>query len=197
MEKPKKIKVKSSESNIKVSNKWTVIVTVLAFVITVIMTILTRSSEDIGSIAALCMLILIVAIGIVFDILGVAVSTASETPFNAMAARKINGARESIAIIRKAQQISSLFNDVIGDIAGIVSGAMTAALSIGLSKILSASEQGLDLLIAGLVAAVMIGGKAAGKGFAMTHNNAIVFFMGRIAAFFSSPFKNRKSRNRG
>lgn len=193
LKKKKRLKVKSSSGNIKVSNKWTVIVTVLAFILSVSITALTDGAEKLNNAVAITVLFLIVILGILFDIAGVAVSTASEEPFHAMAAKKISGAKESIKIIRAAQQISSLCNDVIGDIAGIVSGAMTAAV---VAKITVGAQNSIimitELFLTGLVAAVMIGGKAAGKGFAMTNNNMIVFILGKIMYFFKNIFKFKK-----
>ena len=43
---------------------------------------------------AFFILLLIVFIGIIFDIVGMAVATADEKPFHAMAARKVKGAKE-------------------------------------------------------------------------------------------------------
>lgn len=183
--KQKRLKVKSSGGNIKVSHKWTVLVTIGAFISTVLITLLTDGAEKLNNIVAISVLLLIIVLGIIFDIIGVAVSTASEEPFHAMAAKKIPGAKTSIKIIRSAQQISSLCNDVIGDIAGIISGAMTTAIVIKLAaSATNTTSTLLNLLLTGLVAAIMIGGKAAGKGFAMTNNNMIVFIFGKIIYFF-------------
>ena len=110
-------------------------------------------------------------LGILFDIIGMAVSTASEEPFHAMEAKKISGAKESVSIIRSAQQISSVCNDVIGDIAGIISGAMTTAIVVSICAVSKQNATLLNLIFAGVVAALMIGGKAAGKGIAIKNNN--------------------------
>lgn len=194
MKKRKNLRVKSAAGNINVSNKWTFLVTVLAFVLSVIFTIITDSAETLPNFVAITVLFVIVLLSILFDMLGMAVSTATEEPFHAMAAKKIPAAKTSIKIIRSSQQLSSLFNDVIGDIAGIISGAMTAAI---VAKI-ATSSFGINMIIelgmTGLVAAVMIGGKAAGKGIAMTNNNTIVFILGKVVYFFENLFtiKNRK-----
>ena len=60
----------------------------MAFVFTVVISALTAGAEGLGLAAAAGMLLLIVLLGIGFDIIGVAVSTASEEPFHAMAAKK-------------------------------------------------------------------------------------------------------------
>jgi len=188
----RKLRVKSSAENLKVNHKWTVIVTILAFVLSVAFSVLTASADEMGTVLAFVVLLLIVIMSIVFDMLGMAISTASEAPFHAMATRRIKGAKESIKIIRNAQQLSSLCNDVIGDIAGIISGAMTGAIVIGLATILNADFNLLNLLLTGLVGALMIGGKAAGKGVAMLNNNTIVFILGKIVYYVCAPFKRKK-----
>lgn len=186
------LKVKSSAENLKINHKWTVIVTALAFFLSVLFSLITSGADEMGTILAFIVLLLIVLLSIVFDMLGMAVSTASEAPFHAMATRRIKGAKESIKIIRSAQQLSSLCNDVIGDIAGIISGAMTGAIVVGLSVMLNMNHDLLSLLLTGVVGALMIGGKAAGKGIAMLHNNTIVFIFGKIVYYVCAPFRRRK-----
>ncbi len=186
------LKVKSSAENLKINHKWTVLVTVLAFFLSVLFSLITAGADEMGTVLAFIVLMFIVLLSIVFDMLGMAVSTASEAPFHAMATRRIKGAKESIKIIRNAQQLSSLCNDVIGDIAGIISGAMTGAIVVGLSVMLHMNQSLLGLLLTGVVGALMIGGKAAGKGIALLHNNTIVFILGKIVYYVCAPFRRRK-----
>lgn len=199
MGKRQKLKVKSAGQNLKVSHKWTVSVTIWAFVLSVTISALTSGAEEMGLAAAVAMLCLIVFLGIIFDIAGVAVSTASEEPFHAMAAKKIPGAKESVAIIRRAAQISSLCNDVIGDIAGVISGAMTTAIVVIIcSGSQSINSTVISLGFTGFVAAVMIGGKAAGKGIAMKNNNTVVFVIGKLLYYIKKIFsfgKHRKQKS--
>ena len=81
--------------------------------------LMSRSSMGV----AFLILLLIVLIGIIFDIIGVAVTSADEKPFHSMASRKVPGAMESIRLLRNAERVSSICNDVVGDICGVVSGA--------------------------------------------------------------------------
>ena len=189
-------KVKSAAGNVKISHKWTISITIWAFILSVGISVLTSEAEHVALPLALVMLFAIILLGILFDVLGVAVSTASETPFNAMAAKKIPGARESIEIVRHAQQISSFCNDVIGDIAGIISGAMTAAIVMSIVSTASWNSTVVSLVLTGLVAALMIGGKAAGKGLAMLHNNTIVFVLGKMFFYLKYIFPNRKNKSK-
>ena len=188
-------KVKNAGQNVKISHSWTISVTIGAFFASVGISALTAGLENSGVTTAVLALAVIVLFGVVSDIIGVAVSTASEAPFHAMAARKIPGAKESIYIIRHAQQISSLCNDVIGDIAGIISGAVTAAVVIAIVGMGNGEDSVVGLVLAGLVAAVMIGGKAAGKGIAMLHNNSIVFITGKLAYYIKQMFVWNEKRN--
>ncbi len=132
-------------------------------------------------IVAFIILLLIVLIGILFDIVGMAVATADEKPFHAMAARKVKGAKECIMLLRNAERVSSICNDVVGDICGVVSGSASATIA---AQILRNFEFGLPdlipLVLSSLVAALTVGGKAIGKGFAVSCCTDIVYHAGQI-----------------
>ena len=85
-----------------------------------------------GIYAALAVLLLIILIGIAFDILGVAVTAAPDQPLHSMAARKVRGAKEAIGLIKNADRVASICNDVIGDICGVVSGSAAAVIAVRL-----------------------------------------------------------------
>ena len=78
--------------------------------------------------------ILVIGIGIVFDMIGTAALTSNEATFHAKSSRKIKGAKESLSLIKNSVKVSSVCNDVIGDICGIISGGMGAMVAISLSK---------------------------------------------------------------
>ena len=82
-----------------------------------------------GIFTAFLILLTIIFIGIVFDIIGMAVATADEKPFHSMAARKVYGAQASIRLLRNAERVSSICNDVVGDICGVVSGSASATIA--------------------------------------------------------------------
>ena len=46
--------------------------------------------------------ILVIGIGIIFDMIGTATLTCSEVPFHAKSSKKIKGAKESISLIRNS-----------------------------------------------------------------------------------------------
>ena len=177
-------KVKNAATNAKISHRWTVLVTVWAFVLSLGLGALITQMERVPFAVACVVLVALIGVGILFDIVALAVTTASEAPFHAMAAQRVAGAKESIAIIRAAQQIASFCSDVIGDISGIVCGTMIAIIAARLIWLSEGQNALAALILTALVAAVMIGGKAAGKGMALMNNNSIVFIIGRMLTIF-------------
>ena len=79
--------------------------------------------RNVQVLVAFIILVVIILTGILFDIIGVAVTAADEKPFHSMSSRKLLGAKTSVALIRNASKLSNFCNDVIGDICGIISGA--------------------------------------------------------------------------
>ena len=128
---------------------------------------------------AFLILLLIVFIGIIFDIVGMAVATADEKPFHAMASRKVRGAKECIMLLRNAERVSSICNDVIGDICGVVSGSASAVIAAQvLINFRFASL--VPLALSSLVAALTVGGKAVGKSIAVNSCTEIVYHAGQV-----------------
>lgn len=127
------------------------------------------------------LLLLIIFIGILFDILGTAATAASEKPFHAKAAKKIFGAKKGIYLIRNADRVASFCNDVVGDISGIVSGVVAAVIIISLTlQKPNLNEIALSILLTGLVSALTVGGKAYGKNIALKNPTHIIFFAARM-----------------
>lgn len=121
-------------------------------------------------------LLAVVLLGIVFDVIGTATTAASEKPFHAMASDRVPGAKKAIELVRKADQVANFCNDVVGDICGTVSGSITAALVIdfALNHHLVFHRDFLSLLVVGLLSALTVGGKAAGKSFALKKSTFIL-----------------------
>ena len=129
-------------------------------------------------------LLAFIAIGILFDIVGVAVTSADERPFHAMASHKEPGAREALRLIRRAGQVSNICNDVVGDICGIVSGSTAAIIVVELGKQLRFDTVLLSLVITALVSGFTIGGKALGKIVAIEKSTSVVYTVGRFLHIF-------------
>ncbi len=131
---------------------------------------------------SLVILCAVVALGVVFDIIGTAAAAADPAPFNARAARKVDGARRAVELVRHADQVANFCNDVIGDISGIVSGTLAAVIVSRLvtTHTFEAAEIYGGILLTALVAALTVGGKAWGKNVAMTRSTEIIIFVGKI-----------------
>lgn len=171
------------------------------FIVTIIVSsIISLISEEVmagsGMFTAFIILFLIVAVGIIFDTVGVAVTSADEAPFHAMAARKVPGAKEAIRLLRKADKVSSICNDVVGDICGVVSGSAAATIAVQLLQANVFSwERMASLIMSGMVAGVTVGGKALGKSFAVNSSTSIVHFVGKLLYQFGkipALFKSKK-----
>lgn len=136
--------------------------------------------ENSSIFVAFVILFVIVLVGIFFDVIGMAVASADEKPFHSMAARKVPGAQESIRLLRNAERVSSICNDVIGDICGVVSGSASATIAAQVLKNFSFSWPGMvTLLMSALVAGLTVGGKAIGKSFAINSCTTIVHTAGK------------------
>ena len=145
-------------------------------------------------IVAFIILFVIILLGIIFDVIGVAVTSADEKPFHSMAARKVPGAQESIRLLRNAERVSSICNDVIGDICGVVSGSASATIAAQVLKNFELSlESIIPLVMSALVAGITVGGKAMGKTVAMNSCTKIVHSVGKILWFFRCKTKTKKN----
>lgn len=143
--------------------------------------------------AAFVILLLIIFLGILFDIIGMAVATADEKPFHSMASRKVPGAREAIGLLRNAERVSSICNDVVGDICGVVSGSASATIAaLILLKVDVGWPRGLSLVMSALVAGLTVGGKAIGKTVAVRSCTQIVHMVGRVIYTLHSVSKKKK-----
>ena len=151
-------------------------------------------------IVAFLILLMIVFIGIIFDIVGMAVATADEKPFHAMAARKVKGAKECIMLLRNAERVSSICNDVVGDICGIVSGSASATIAAQVLQNFELSFASVvPLVLSSLVAALTVGGKAIGKGIAVSSCTDIVYHAGQViyaVTHLADVFRRKDRKNK-
>lgn len=174
--------------------RWVLTITALSLLISMSLSyVSTEALGSVGNLAAFVILFFFVALGILFDIIGVAATSATEKEFHSMAARKVKGAREAVWLTRNAEKVSSFCNDVVGDISGIMSGATGAIIIARVASSMSAGQSMLiSLILTGCIAAMTIGGKAAGKAIGIGHNGAILFSVGKILAILPLSFDKRK-----
>lgn len=178
------------KSPIRKSLKWSVSIALVTLLLAALFSI--TSNALLGGLSwafGMLIVLIIVIIGIIFDIIGVASTATDEKPFHAMASKKVKGARQAIYIVRHADRVSNFCNDVIGDISGIVSGTAAAVVVMELALRLGHEEgttlhTAISVLFTSVIAALTVGGRALGKTLAIRYATEIVFRVGRLILFF-------------
>jgi len=176
----KKIKKKK----IKIKPDWRWIMTIFAMTIAISATMSFLSSEILSAVGlgiSFVVLLAIVLLGIIFDIIGVAVTAADEKPFHSMAAKKMPEATMALRMLRHADRVSSICNDVVGDICGVVSGSASAVIAArAVLHMQPGWAQTVQLLMSAFVAALTVGGKAFGKSISMNNSTQIIHTAAKI-----------------
>jgi CBS domain containing-hemolysin-like protein len=162
--------------------RWVVTIFFVTMLVSGLISLLSDQIMSVSGITvAFLILLFIILVGIIFDVIGVAVTSADEKPFHSMAARKVPGAQESIKLMRNAERVSSICNDVIGDICGVVSGSASATIAAQVLQSINFSwPQLVTLLMSALVAGLTVGGKAIGKTVAINSCTKIVHSVGKF-----------------
>lgn len=167
------------------NNHWLIIVTLAAFFISIVMSLFsTIALKSVPLLIAILITFTFIVIGIVFDTIGVAVTSGDITVFNSMSARKIKSGKMGVMLVKNASKVSSICCDVIGDVCGIVSGACgTAIVTIIVTKT-DANLLLVTCLVSAIISALTIGGKAAEKSFAMKESTKIIKVVASCLAIF-------------
>lgn len=164
--------------------KWFFTIFIVTFILSMIFSyISTTSINGLSLIPALIVMIVVILLGVLFDIIGVAITCATEEEFHAMASKKVKGAKTAIKLIRSAPKVSNICNDVIGDICGVLSGAISAMLTIKITQSLGLSFD-IQFIMSALVASITVGGKALGKSFAKNQCTTIIYAVSKVLSIF-------------
>lgn len=179
--------VKSNNKNkkngkVNSNSKWIITIIVWTILISGGVSLLSDMLlRNVNILVAFIILIFIISIGVIFDIIGVAVTAAEERPFHARASKKVPGAKIAVKLIRNADKVSNLCNDVVGDVCGIISGTTGAVIVAKIMKQTSfLNVTLLTAIIGALIAALTIGGKAWGKSFAIKQSEIIIDKVSKI-----------------
>lgn len=192
---PKKQSEKKQKPR-KKYNIWWIKAAVISLVLAAFFSFLselTASAENI--VIIILLLAFLITASIVFDAIGVAVTSCDPTPIVSMSSRRIYGAKTALWLVKNSGTVSSICNDVIGDIFGIISGACSAAIVIKITTSLGESwQRWLSIGISAVVSALTIGGKAFMKNIAINNSRDFVMFVARCLAIFNK--NERKIRKR-
>ena len=165
--------------------KWFIQVFIMTFILSMLFSYISANGvSNLSLIPAILILILVIWIGIFFDIIGVAVTVANEHEFHAKASKKIEGSKASIKLIRNAPKVANICADVIGDICGVLSGAISALIAMKITEQFGLSFN-IQFILSATVAALTVGGKALGKGVANNNSTKIVHAVGIVLNKFS------------
>lgn len=165
---------------------WGLTILILSFFLSVLFSFLTEIAVN-DSPVYVCIIVLAVllVLNVGCDIIANAVVSCDIDGFNAMASRKIRGARRAVTFCKHAEKIASIFSDVIGDICGIVSGSAGAVLAayFGFAE---GSVEGIvaSILVSAVIGALTVGGKAFGKPVSIKYNSKIAFAFAKFTTFF-------------
>lgn len=191
-----KAKKKRRRLNIRryINWKWICTITVLSFCMSVTMSYVSNESlSKVGNLPAFLILFLFIFIGIVFDMIGMAATSATEKELHSMAARRVKGAKQAVWLCKNAEKVSSFCNDVVGDISGIISGATSAVIVARITAGMGPVPTLLfSLAITGMVAALTIGGKAMCKAVGISCCIPIIHAVGCALAFLPIDLDRRK-----
>ena len=183
----KKVNKKPIKDKKKVDKTWVLIISILSFFISLFFSLLGETViPNAHIIISIILIFAFIFLGILFDMIGIAVTVADLSTFNSMATKKVRGAKLGVKLIKNAPKVSSFCNDVIGDICGIISGSTGVSIAIMISNKLDISLLPITILITALVASITIGGKALGKSFAINKSNSILY---KFVSFFSFFYK--------
>lgn len=179
-----KLKLMSRKVKFFLENlRGSLLIALFTFLAAILVTLISQSGiRYVSLVPAIIILSIIIFIGIISDMVGVAATAAEEKSFNARAAKKLFGAREGLFLVRHADRVSSLMCDIIGDICGTVSGALGVVIVIRIIDNWGGSETLINLIIIGLVAALTVGGKAFFKTYGIKRADDIIFFAGKLLA---------------
>lgn len=176
----------------KDSLRWFITIFITTFILSVTFSyISTNALNDLDILPAIIILVAVIFVGIIFDIIGVAITVADEHEFHAKATKKAHGSKASIFLIRNSAKVANICADVIGDICGVLSGAISAiiAAKIGEQTGLGSNVQ---FIMSAIVASLTVGGKALGKNFAQEKSTKIVYNVGKIMSVFIKEDKKKK-----
>jgi Mg2+/Co2+ transporter CorB len=165
--------------------KWIITVLLLSFCLSILMSLGSNVIiPKINIFVGIVIIILFIAISIVFDMIGVAITAAEERPFHSMASKKVKGASHSVKFLKNSDKLASICNDVIGDVCGVVSGSAGVLVSSTLATMFNIDLSLVVLIVTAIIASLTITGKALGKSIAIENSEKITFQVGKIVSIF-------------
>lgn len=172
--------------------KWVLITIVLTFFLALIFGGISNILvERMNIYIAIVVLLVIVILGILFDMIGISIATCEEAPFHARAAKKLWGAKESLKILKEKEKNTNICNDLLGDICGIISGSIGALIAYKIAVVSNLNIVTISLFLGAIIASITVGGKAMGKSIGINNREKILEYVGKTI-YIATPIKFKK-----
>lgn len=160
---------------------WILKIFILTFILSLLFSTVTNVlTVKCNDIVLFIILLIVIVLGIIFDMVGTSAVISKESTFHSMSSSKIKGSKEALSFIKHKDQIASICNDVIGDICGIISGGLGAVLAISLSSKINIPQSIMSIIIAAFISSLTVGGKAIFKRVAIKKADNILYIVGKI-----------------
>lgn len=180
-------KIKSCNLIDNFNFKWSIKILILSFALSISFSIISDSLLTTASvIIAILIIFLLMFIGVVADMCGVAITSCNIDKFYEKEKRGEKYAKEAIILIKNSDKISVICCDIIGDICSILSGACGASIvyklisnGIGEHYVMFVSS-----FVSGLIACLTIFFKSLEKSIAVSKNEAITMFVAKCINIF-------------
>ena len=178
----KQNKVKTSAIEVK-RYKWAFKMFVVSLCLSSLFSLLSQTVlSHLGVILAAATIMLFIFVSVVFDMIGIAITSADESFFKTQLENHVKGSTIAIKLKKHSEKVCSFCADVVGDICGILSGAAGACIIMSLVKNISNSSVVIliSTLVSSLIAGLTILFKALMKGYAIKNANKIILRLGKL-----------------
>ena len=178
MNKNKNIHTASFKQNLNI--KWALKVLLLSFTLSVSFSLLSDIVLTHTSfIISIIMIILFMLVGVIADMIGVAITSCSEESLNNIRDEKIK--KICFMLTNNSDKISVICCDIIGDICSILSGACGASI---VYKLITIGFEGfadgiISASVSGLIACLTIFFKSLEKRIAVTKSSEITYILSK------------------
>lgn len=185
---------KNNKERFRLRLGWPIKVLILTFCFSIAFSLFSQLiSSKVGIILSVVIIFAFLAIGVIFDIVGVATTVCNKEVFQSLSQKGDRIAKVAYGFVKNSEKVSSFCCDIIGDICGVLSGSAGAALIVKVHFNLSSSGMLLiSTITSAVIASLTVFFKALGKTLAINRSHSIVYKMCKILSFFIKRMKNEK-----
>lgn len=179
----KKTRKATIESKASRNYRWAVQTLILSICMSLMFGFLSQTLlSSMGAIMAIIGICVFIFISVVFDMLGIAVASASEEQFEIWKEKGLPSSTVGLKLCLNSEKVCSFCADVVGDICGTLCGAGGACVVVALTSSLASSTiiMLISVSVSALIAGITIFCKALMKTYALTKSNQIILRLGKL-----------------